>query len=229
MRATGSLLPRRAPDSCRGGGRSPIVIHAQHPASEYFRASVDLATLEQVAFLEEKFGDWKPVSRVAGIAWLCCYALFLLYAFANRSGFLILDYVNLIIHEGGHFFFSWFGNTIMILGGTLGELLVPLLCALYFFWQRETTGLAFCSFWFFENFPYIGTYMADARTSALPLVGSEESDWTILFTQWGVLDQDQKIGGVMRTLGYLGMLATVAWLAYQVRHDAVRGNDPRVP
>jgi len=173
-----------------------------------------------VAFLEEKFGDWKPVSRGAGIAWLCFYALFLLYAFTSRSGFLILDYVNLIIHEGGHFFFSWFGNTIMILGGTLGELFVPLLCALYFFWQREATGFAFCSFWFFENFPYIGTYIADARTSVLPLVGSGDSDWEILLSQWGLLAQDQKIGGTMRTFGYLGMLTTIAWLAYRLRHDA---------
>ncbi len=172
-----------------------------------------------MALLEDKLGDWKPVSRVAGITWLSFYALFLLYALASRSGFLILDYVNLIIHEGGHFFFSWFGNTIMILGGTLGELLVPLLCALYFFWQREATGFAFCSFWFFENFPYIGTYMADARTSVLPLVGSEESDWTILFTQWGLLAQDQKIGATMRALGYLGMLATMAWLAYRLHQD----------
>src|SRR6266436_3146965 len=177
------------------------------------------ATLTPVAFLKEKLGDWKPVSRFAGIAWLCFYALFLLYAFTNRSGFLFLDFVNLIIHEGGHFFFSWFGNTIMILGGTLGELLVPLLCATYFFWQREATGFAFCSFWFFENFPYIGTYMADARTAALPLVGSGDSDWEILFTQWGLLAQDQKIGAIMRTLGYLGMLATIAWLAYRLRQS----------
>jgi len=80
-----------------------------------------------MAFLEDQFSLWKPISRVAGIAWLSFYVLFLLYAFADRSGFLFLDYVNLIIHEGCHFFFSWFGNTIMILGGTLGELLVPLL------------------------------------------------------------------------------------------------------
>ena len=170
-----------------------------------------------MAFLEDKLGEWKPVSRAVGIGWLCFYALFLLYAFADRSGFLILDYANLLIHEGGHFFFSWFGNTIMILGGTLGELLVPLLCAIYFFWQREATGFAFCSFWFFENFPYIGTYMADARTAALPLVGSGDSDWEILFTQGGLLLQDQKIGGIMRTLGWLGMLVTVAWLACRVR------------
>jgi hypothetical protein len=122
-----------------------------------------------MSFLEEKFGPWRPVSRLGGIAWLGFYALFFLYAFTNRSGFLILDYANLIIHEGGHFFFSWFGETIHILGGTLGELLVPLLCAAYFFFQRETTGFAFSVFWFFENFPYIGAYMADARTSVLPL------------------------------------------------------------
>jgi len=171
-----------------------------------------------MALLEDKLGEWKPVSRLTGIAWLCFYALFLLYAFADRSGFLIVDYLNLIIHEGGHFFFSWFGNTIMILGGTIGELLVPLLCAIYFFCQRETTGFAFSTYWLFENFPYIGTYMADARSAALPLVGSEESDWTILFGQWGLLAEDQKIGAIMRTLGWLGMLATMTWLANRVRH-----------
>ncbi len=173
-----------------------------------------------MAFLEDKFGEWKPVSRSMGIAWLCFYALFLIYAFADRSGFLFLDYINLIIHEGGHLFFTWFGYTIMILGGTLAELFVPLLCAFYFFWQREATGFAFCGFWFFENFPYIGAYMADARAQALPLVGSGEHDWEILFGQWGLLAQDQKIGGIMRILGWLGMLATMAWLAYRMRHDA---------
>jgi hypothetical protein len=174
-----------------------------------------------MAFLEDKFGEWKPVSLIGGIFWLSCYALFLIYALTNTSGFLFPDYANLMIHEAGHFFFSWFGYTIMILGGTLGELLVPFLCALFFFWQRETTGFAFSIFWFFENFPYIGAYMADARTASRPLVGSDTSDWEILFGQWNLLTQDQKIGGAMRTLGLLGMFATMAWLAYRLRHDTV--------
>jgi hypothetical protein len=168
-----------------------------------------------MSFFNDDFPELKPVSRVAGIAWIIFYLLFLLYAAADHTGFLFIDYVNLIIHEGGHFFFSWFGHTIMILGGTLGELLVPLLCAACFWWKRETTAVAFCSFWFFENFLYIGTYMSDARTAALPLVGSEESDWTILFAQWGVLARDQQIGHAMRALGWLGMLATITWLAYR--------------
>ncbi|MGC1485255.1 MAG: hypothetical protein WA789_15795 [Candidatus Acidiferrum sp.] len=64
--------------------------------------------------------------------------------------------------------------------------------------------------------------MADARTSALPLVGSEDSDWRILFTQWGVLARDQQIGHTMRALGWIGILGTVAWLAYRVWSSAVK-------
>ena len=62
--------------------------------------------------------------------------------------------------------------------------------------------------------------MADARTSARPLVGSDESDWTILFTQWGLLQQDQRIGGVMKTLGWLGMIAIAGWLAWRMRQNS---------
>jgi hypothetical protein len=172
-------------------------------------------TLVCVAWLDAYFGEWKAISRYSGIAWLCFYLLFLAYAAADRSGFLFLDYVNLIVHEGGHFFFSWFGYTITILGGTLAELIVPLLCAAYFFAHRETFGFAFCTFWFFENFPYIGTYMADARAQVLPLVGSGDHDWGILFGQWGMLAQDQKIGGMMRIIGWMGMIGVVGWLSWQ--------------
>ena len=173
-----------------------------------------------MSFLEDHFGPWKAVSRSACIAWLVCYGLFLLYALADRSGFLFLDYVNLIIHEGGHIFFGLFGSyTLTILGGTLGELLVPLFCAASFFWRREPTGVAFSLFWFFENFLYIGVYMADARTEALPLVGSGEHDWEILFTQWNLLIHDQQIGATMRMLGWLGMLATMAWLGWRTYRD----------
>jgi hypothetical protein len=124
---------------------------------------------------------WDPVSRYAGISWLLVYSLFLLHAFRDTSGFLFPDFVNLMIHEAGHLFFSWGGYTLMLLGGTLGELLAPLLCALYFYFHGKTYGFAFSAFWFFENFLYIGTYMKDARACALPLVNSEIGDWTILF------------------------------------------------
>ena len=172
-----------------------------------------------MVFWEEYFGPWKPITRAVAIVWIVFYTLFLFYAAFDHSGFLFLDYVNLIIHEGGHFFFSWFGYTITILGGTLAELIVPLLCAIYFFRQREVAAVAFCSFWFFENFLYIGTYMADARALSLPLVGSGDHDWEILFGQWNLLLQDQRIGGITRTGGWLGMLGTVTWFAWRARRE----------
>jgi hypothetical protein len=94
-------------------------------------------------------------------------------------------------------------------------LIVPLLCGLYFFRQRELTAVTFCSFWFFENFLYIGTYMADARTLDLPLVGSGDHDWEFLFTQRGVLQYDQRIGGITRELGWLGMLTVIGWFLWR--------------
>jgi hypothetical protein len=165
--------------------------------------------------------DWKPVSRP--VAWfaLACYLLFLLYAAFDRSGFLFLDYANLAIHEAGHPLFGilagpdevGFGYVLMILGGTLLELSVPFACAVAFFFRREVTGVAFCLFWFFENFLYIGHYMASARTLDIQLVGSGDHDWEILFTHWNILVHDQQIGHTAQFLGWLGVLATVAWFA----------------
>lgn len=162
-------------------------------------------------------GEWKPVSRVALFGWLAFYTLFLLHAWTDDDGFLLLDHANLIIHEAGHFFFRWFGYIPTILGGTLMELLVPALLGVHFWVRRETTAVAFCSFWFFENFTYIGRYMADARVQMLPLVGAGDHDWEILFAHWNLLHRDRAIGGAFTFLGWIGVLATVAWLLWMHR------------
>jgi hypothetical protein len=155
-----------------------------------------------------------PVSQRALIGWGICYALFLLYAAANTTGFLFIDFANLMIHEGGHAVFGWAGYYTQILGGTLGELLVPLLCALVFIRRGETAAVAFSAFWGFENLLYIATYMGDARRAALPLVGSDESDWAILFSHWGVLHLDRTIAAWTRAFGWIGMLAAIGWLVW---------------
>lgn len=169
----------------------------------------------------EELDDWKPVSRPVACFALASYVLFLVYAAFDRSGFLFLDYANLAIHEAGHPLFGifagsedeGFGYTLAVLGGTLLELIAPLACAATFFFRREPAGVAFSLFWFFENLPYIGHYMATARTLDIQLVGFGEHDWEILFTRWSILAHDQQIGHATEALGWLGMVATVAWLA----------------
>ena len=154
------------------------------------------------------------VSRAALIGWGSLFVLFLIYAAFNSGEFLILDYANLMIHEVGHPAFSWAGYYTTILGGTLMQLIVPIACTLVFIRRGETTAVAATAFWTFENLLYVAAYMADARRSAIPLVGADESDWTILFTHWGVIQHDLTIAAWTRGIGWVGMLGTIGWLAW---------------
>ena len=174
----------------------------------------------QNAFRAVRETEWQPASRGLLSAWLLFYAIFLLYAFHNRGRFLFIDLANLVVHEGGHLLFGWFGPTLGLWGGTLLQWLVPFLLAAYFFVQRQIAGFAFGLFFFFENWLYTATYMADARAMALPLVSAGDSDyvehdWNTIFSNLGVLHYDTRIAAVVSFLGWCGMLGVVAWLAYQ--------------
>jgi len=171
------------------------------------------------SILEE---PWKPVARPAVVAWLVFYVGFLFYAISAHGRFLFIDGANLVVHEGGHNLFGWFGPTLGLWGGTLLQWLVPFLLALYFFNQRQITGFVFCAFFFFENWLYTATYMADARDQALPLVTTGdpdfvEHDWYAIFSSLGVLNCDTKIAAVVRALGWCGMIACVVWLGGRAR------------
>jgi len=169
--------------------------------------------------------DWRPTSRYGVSAWLIFYIGFLIYAFGQHGGFLFIDLANLVVHEGGHLLFGWFGPTLGLWGGTILQWLVPLLLAGYFFSQRQTASFAFCTFFFFENWLYTATYMADARAMLLPLVTAGDSDyiehdWHTIFSSLGVLQFDTRIAAVISFLGWMGMLSTVAWLVWRSLKDS---------
>lgn len=169
---------------------------------------------------------WKPISIYVAAAWGAFYVLFLIYAARNSGGFLFIDNVNLVIHEGGHPLFGWFGERLGVYGGTLLQWLVPFALATYFFFQRQVAGFVFSLFFFFENWLYTATYMADARAQVLPLVaigggeGDENMhDWYNIFSQWGVLDRDMEIAHFVRVCGWIGMIGSVLFLAWRARQD----------
>jgi hypothetical protein len=159
---------------------------------------------------------WCPISRWAAASCVAFYTVFLVYAFSKHGEFLFIDLANLIVHEGGHLLFGWFGPTLGIWGGTLLQWLVPFLLATYFLFQRQIVAFVFCTFFFFENWLYTATYMADARSMALPLVtvgdpDFAEHDWNTIFSSLGVLAYDTKIAAIVRLLGWIGMLGIVVW------------------
>ncbi|HYU15771.1 MAG TPA: hypothetical protein VEL05_06865 [Candidatus Acidoferrum sp.] len=139
---------------------------------------------------------------------------FTLSHLALGAKWVFVDNVNLLFHEAGHVLFSWGGQTLHALGGTLGQLMWPGGIAVYF-WvkQRNRFACAVCVWWFGENLIGVGRYMADAAFEELPLVGGDTHDWNFLFGRWGLLSSGQEIGSATRWIGALIMVASLALLA----------------
>lgn len=141
-------------------------------------------------------------------------------ATASEGWIPLLDGVNLLFHEAGHPIFGLLGSeTLGFLGGTLMQMLVPVLVGGAFWRKRQALGAAVAAFWAGENGLNIARYMADARSQLLPLVGGGEHDWATLFGQWGCLAHDTAIAGAVRTAGWLVMLGAWGWLAWRWRRS----------
>jgi hypothetical protein len=164
-----------------------------------------------------------PLPARSGPSWLVLSLLALLglwtarlVAVPGRGCFL--DLINLAFHEAGHLFLTPFGSTLHVLGGTLGQLAVPLLLAVYFLLAAPASplGAAVCAWWFGENLVNISVYMADARDLALPLVGGGEHDWNELFYRFGLLGENsvRVVSSGTRGAGIVLMLLGLGWVAF---------------
>lgn len=175
---------------------------------------------ERVPALAALEDPWESVPRTLFYVWLAFYLLFLYQLSRGRGLLLMLDLVLIPIHEGGHLLFQWFGQFIMVGGGTFLQLFVPAALAAYFAFRRQPQGATFCSFIFFEQFLPISRYMADARAQELPLlsVGGGDDvihDWNYLFGHLGLLAHDTQIASAVRFLGWLGMISVLAWFTWR--------------
>lgn len=130
------------------------------------------------------------------------------------------DGINLGFHELGHVVFRPFGRFLHALGGTILQLVMPLV-AMWFLWakQRDWFGVAFCLAWLATNFYGIGIYVADARTKQLVLVApglgmtvdGSIHDWAYLLGELGWLRADELLGNLMRVVGTAVMVIAMAF------------------
>jgi hypothetical protein len=120
-----------------------------------------------------------------------------------------LDSLDLAIHETGHLVFSVGGETLGLLGGTLMQLLVPAAFVIALWRSGDRHGATVPLWWLGQNCWNISVYVKDARAQELPLVGGGEHDWGLLFGQWGWLERDEMIGGMIYLLGVLLYAAAV--------------------
>ena len=184
------------------------------------------------AFLRETSEiEWQPVSGAAFIG-LGVFFLIIVrqHFFTEGQWVFLLDDANLAIHEAGHPLIGILSNRLMVYGGTIFQLLFPLVFAGHFWKRRHAVGWAISLVWFGENLLNVGRYMADARAHLLPLVGGGEHDWTEIFNRWGVLASDTGIGSTTRGLGFCVMLYALIWIWFRwlkLEKPARRSRRPR--
>jgi hypothetical protein len=114
-----------------------------------------------------------------------------------------LDGVNLLFHEGGHIFLSFFGETIHVLGGTIGQLFFPAACAFHFLQRRQLFESWLMGIWFAESLMYTARYLGDAQAQVLPLVGGDIHDWHWLLSHWGLLAHCEGIAATLHVFASL--------------------------
>lgn len=138
---------------------------------------------------------------------------------SNVVGHSFMHLVNLPFHEAGHIVFSPFGRFLHVLGGTLGQLLMPAVCvAVLLLRTRDAFGAAMALWWLAESFMDIAPYINDARTLNLILLGgvtgkdvADYHDWEYLLRSLGLLRMDHALACLAQGTGIVLMLSALGW------------------
>jgi len=139
----------------------------------------------------------------------------------NYTGESFLHLINLPFHEAGHVIFIPFGRFMTILGGTLGQILMPMIClGTFLIKTRDPFGAAVALWWTAESTMDIAPYINDARALDLMLIGgvtgkeTDGHDWNNILTMLNLLEWDHRLAHLTYNFGILLMLASFAWGAW---------------
>ncbi len=131
--------------------------------------------------------------------------------------------VNLPFHEAGHLIFRPLGKLMASLGGSLGQLLMPIVCfAVLLIKTRDPFGSSFALWWFGENFVDLAPYINDARSLTLPLLGGDTGrtspygfhDWEFILKELGMAKYDHTLAQMVDRSGLIVMICALIWGAY---------------
>jgi hypothetical protein len=139
---------------------------------------------------------------------------------SNYIGESFWHLVNLPFHEAGHIIFKPLGRFMTSLGGTLGQLLMPLICLVVFIVKtRDPFAASFSLWWLGINFMDIAPYINDARAGALPLLGGNFGrtspygfhDWEFILNESGLLKYDHGLANLSYMIGTVLMMVAFLW------------------
>jgi hypothetical protein len=117
----------------------------------------------------------------------------------------LLSFLFIWVHEAGHVYFNWGWDVLHAFGGTLNEIIFPLLPAYYCYIKKYKFLCSLFIFWLGHNFFGIGVYMADSRARKEIMFGdgSEIHDWEFLLNKFNIINYDVTLGNTVWAIGWI--------------------------
>ena len=135
--------------------------------------------------------------------------------------------IDLVFHEAGHVIFGFFGEFLAVLGGSLTQVLMPLIATAAFLRTRQWASAAVTLFWTGQSLTDVAVYAADGRARALPLLAEGLiHDWSYILGRLGLLQSAETVGRLLFTLGALTMLAALSLLGLEILRSWNAAADP---
>ena len=130
--------------------------------------------------------------------------------------------INLPFHEAGHLIFIPFGEFMTVLGGSLFQVLMPLICAGTFLLKnRDPFGTSVGVWWAAQSLMDVSPYINDARDLEMVLLGGvtgrdveDYHDWERILRWLDLLPYDHRIAAWAKGIGSAAMILALVWGAY---------------
>jgi hypothetical protein len=198
------------------------------------REHIRSAAVAEEAREEDSFSLWnivlpqaERVDPVAFYARCILFAAFVVWGLyfvaldlrANEIGESFMHRVNLVFHEAGHVVFMPFGHFMMVLGGTLGQLLMPAIAGVVLLLKnRDAFGASLALWWLGQSVMDVAPYINDARDLHLMLLGGGTGrdrpgmhDWENILLDLGLIEHERTLALATDRLGAALLLVGLAW------------------
>lgn len=147
----------------------------------------------------DSFLRWLPSLILLPVCWF-----FLTY----YPEYTYADYFHLVVHTAGKYIFGLAGEAPGLYGGTVMQIIIPVLLIIFFYVNYLRIWLQFALFLFGHTMLNIGAYAADAATKKIELFGDPNvsHDWNKILTNLDALNYS---GDIAR---YFFVLAVIAFI-----------------
>lgn len=205
--------------------------------SHFFTGKEEIIEKSQAPLVQRIMSSLLYVGNLSGKARFYGYALIYLCFFLWGWSFILSDLkspeinnsfmhnINLVFHEAGHVIFRLFGNFMAVLGGSLLQVLVPVIVMLAFVFKHQDNFAASIGLWWLaQSMMDLVPYINDARAQEMWLLGGVQGkdmpgihDWNNIFSRMNLLEYNEILATLVMIVAISLMLISFLWGAWLLK------------